>query len=247
MKITQTPSAHFDERKNGVLPTFLILHYTETKSAAEAEDYFLDRTRQPGAGRVSSHYLVDEDGHVTQYVAEDKRAWHAGVSYWDGLEDINSHSIGIEIVNPGHAFGYRAFPAGQMRGVTALCRQIMARHKISPFRVLAHSDVAPARKKDPGELFNWKLLADSGIGVWPAPLPAEYEAAAGWAGNEEAVRAALASYGYDARCEPAVLIAAFQRHFYPEAFHAPESVGRPDQVLTARLQALLRMKSSVQT
>ena len=119
------------------------------------------------AAKVSAHYTIDEDGTVYAHVPEARRAWHAGVSFWAGESDINARSIGIELVNPGHEYGYRAFPEAQIAALIALCHGILARHPIPPARVLGHSDVAPARKEDPGELFPWARLAKAGIGLWP--------------------------------------------------------------------------------
>ena len=142
----------------------LVLHYTGMRSAAEA----LRRLTSPEAA-VSAHYLIDEDGAVWRLVPEERRAWHAGVSYWRGRRDINSASIGIELVNPGHEFGYRAFPEAQVAALEVLCRDVLSRYQIPPRHVLGHSDVAPARKDDPGELFPWRRLARAGIGLWPEP------------------------------------------------------------------------------
>ena len=190
----------------------LILHYTGMISAAAALDRLCDR-----AARVSAHYLVEEDGRIWQLVPEGRRAWHAGESGWLGRRDINAHSIGVEIVNPGHEFGYRAFPAAQIGAVTDLCCDIRTRWRIPPRFVLGHSDVAPHRKQDPGERFPWACLAQADIGIWPdfsaAPrhLPA----------SEAALQAALARFGYD--LGPAAtrdlrlvqVVTAFQRHFRP--------------------------------
>jgi len=142
----------------------LVLHYTGMPTPASA----LERMCDPQA-EVSAHYMVDEDGSVLQLVEEDRRAWHAGVSEWRGEGDLNSRSIGVEIVNPGHEFGYRPFPAIQMQAVIALCQQILARHPaITPCRIVAHADIAPSRKEDPGELFDWPLLAAAGVGFFPS-------------------------------------------------------------------------------
>ncbi len=140
----------------------LVLHYTGMQTAAAA----LARLCDPAA-KVSSHYLVDEDGAVHALVEEQNRAWHAGVSFWRGATGLNDRSIGIEIVNPGHEFGYRPFPPVQMRAVRALCHGILARWPgIVARNVVAHSDIAPNRKQDPGELFDWRGLAQAGIGLW---------------------------------------------------------------------------------
>ncbi len=182
----------------------LLLHYTGMSSAQAA----LDRLCDPEAG-VSCHWLIEEDGTVWQLVDEQHRAWHAGVAYWAGETDINSRSIGIELVNPGHEFGYRPFPKAQMQAIATLAREILSRHKIPPHRVLGHSDVAPERKMDPGELFDWAWLAGQGVGIWPSgemvepsPGPAEDLRRIGYRVGEEGP-------------DPAV-IAAFQRHFLPE-------------------------------
>jgi len=160
------PSPNFEPRKGGLKPDLLLLHYTGMESAEGALDWLTSPE-----SKVSCHYLVDEDGRVTQMVAEEMRAWHAGASHWAGEDDINSCSIGIEIHNPGHEFGYPDFPDVQMKAVEALCVDIVTRHEIPPGRVLAHSDVAPGRKADPGEKFDWKRLADAGAGAWVEPEP----------------------------------------------------------------------------
>ncbi|MDP9095265.1 MAG: N-acetylmuramoyl-L-alanine amidase, partial [Pseudomonadota bacterium] len=158
----QAPSPNFDERPAGIPIDTLILHYTGMQSADDA----IARLRDPVA-HVSSHYVVDEDGTVRQLVDEAHRAFHAGVSYWRGNEALNGRSIGIEIVNPGHDWGYRPFPPAQMRTVIELCQAIVTRHPIPPCNVVGHSDIAPDRKQDPGELFDWPCLAAAGIGLWP--------------------------------------------------------------------------------
>lgn len=241
IKHDPSPSEHFGDRKDGATcPTFLILHYTETETAEQAADLLTGRRPHPQGEKVSAHYMVDEGGVVTKFVDESKRAHHAGRSYWDGMEDMNSRSIGIEIVNPGHGYGYRAFPQAQVDAVAALCKDILSRHDIPPHRVLGHSDVAPGRKIDPGELFPWRELAADGIGLWPVPLKEDFECAA----DDESVRAALTAYGYDPRVDFAAAVTAFQRHFQPEVFAAPERVGTPDADTAARLYALLRVKPS---
>jgi N-acetylmuramoyl-L-alanine amidase len=142
----------------------VVLHYTGMRST----DAALKRLCDPAA-RVSSHYVVLEDGEICQLVPEAERAWHAGVSSWEGATDVNARSIGIEIANPGHDLGYPDFPDAQIAAVIALCRDLILRRGIAAARVLAHSDVAPARKPDPGEKFPWRQLADAGIGIWVEP------------------------------------------------------------------------------
>lgn len=195
----QAPSPNFDRRPAGTPIDMLILHYTGMQSAAAA----IARLRDPVA-HVSSHYVVDEDGTVWQLVDESHRAFHAGISFWRGHEALNGRCIGIEIVNPGHEWGYRPFPPAQMQAVTALCQAILARHPIPPINVVGHSDVAPDRKQDPGELFDWPGLAAAGIGLWPSP------------GDEPAAdpEAALRRIGYPIP-DLATTITAFQRRWRP--------------------------------
>jgi N-acetylmuramoyl-L-alanine amidase len=178
----------------------LVLHYTGMTSAAAA----LARMCDPAA-QVSAHYLIDEDGAVTRLVAEEHRAWHAGAAGWGGVADVNSCSIGIELQNPGHEYGYRNFPTAQMAALTELAADLVARHRIPAARVLGHSDVAPARKQDPGERFPWAALATAGIGLWP-----DFSAAAT---PGDAARQ-LAAIGY-ATEDLASTVAAFQRHWRP--------------------------------
>lgn len=231
MKIVDRPSPNFDERAGGA-PDAIILHYTDMKTAQEALDRLCDPDFEK---RVSSHYLIDTDGTIYKLVDEDKRAWHAGKSWWRGETDMNSRAIGIELANPGHTNGYVPFPAAQMSALAELCRDIMARHSIRPERVLAHSDIAPARKRDPGELFDWKGLAAQGIGVWPDPLKEDFDKAASLD-----VRAALTAWGYTPHDDLQTVLTAFQRHFHPEIFKTPEKVGQADIETAARLHCLTR-------
>ena len=197
--ITEHRSPNFDDRSRA--PDLLLLHYTGMVSGAAA----LARLCDPAA-QVSSHYLVEEDGRVFALVDEEKRAWHAGKSRWAGEEGLNHRSLGIEIVNPGHEYGYRPFPEPQVAAVIALCQEIVGRWAIPPGRVLGHSDVAPLRKEDPGELFPWPRLAAAGIGLWPPALPSA----------DAELGASLAAFGYGYLDEdPAAVIRAFQRHFRP--------------------------------
>ncbi|MDQ2101540.1 N-acetylmuramoyl-L-alanine amidase [Azospirillum isscasi] len=218
------PSPNHGPRPEGARVELLILHYTGMPTADSA----LTRLCDPEA-QVSAHYTVDEDGTVYAHVPEDRRAWHAGLSSWRGRSDVNSRSIGIEIVNPGHEFGYRPFPAVQMAAVADLCLDVMGRHGIAPADVLGHSDIAPARKEDPGELFDWPGLAARGIGLWPDPAAADDSC-----DSAEDVAALLGRYGYDAAESRALL--SFQRHFHPEHL-----TGEADSETLLRLRALLRM------
>ena len=203
----QRPSPNHDERPAGQPVDILMLHYTGMPSAEAS----LARLCDPAA-KVSAHYLIEEDGTVWQLVDEARRAWHAGVGFWAGATDINARSIGIELQNPGHEFGYRKFPEAQMQALIELARGILARHPIPAARVLGHSDTAPTRKDDPGELFDWRRLAQAGVGLWPDERPA---AGSDWQGL-------LGQYGYDMR-DPAAALRAFRRHFEPEALEKPAS------------------------
>lgn len=198
----------------------IILHYTGMATGAAAEAWLCDP-----ASEVSSHYLVHENGHVIQMVRESDRAWHAGRSSWRGVTDINSCSIGIEIVNPGHAYGYVDFPDGQIDAVVALCTDVIARHTVAAERVLAHSDVAPGRKVDPGERFPWARLFQAGVGhfVAPSPLDSASFLTDGDRGEAvEALQSMLALYGYGVEISGVfdaatlTVVSAFQRHFRPE-------------------------------
>ncbi len=238
LPIQDLPSQNFDARPDGVAIDMLVLHYTGMKSAEDA----VSRLRDPAA-QVSSHYVVDEDGSVLRLVSEDQRAWHAGVSHWRGHAALNGRSIGIEIVNPGHEWGYRDFPVLQLAAVCDLCLTIVARHPIPPRNIIAHSDAAPDRKEDPGERFDWRSLAENGIGLWPLGMPD-----LGTTGavrdtiSLRPVRAALMEVGYrvnpEGALDPALstVLRAFQRHWRPEAV-----TGQADDGTVGRLQAVLRL------
>ena len=198
MRRIERPSPNHDDR-GGAAIDMLVLHYTGMKTAQEA----LARLCDPHA-KVSAHYTIDEDGTVYAHVPEARRAWHAGVACWAGATDINARSIGIELVNPGHEFGYRDFPEDQIASLITLCHSILMRHPIPSWRVLGHSDVAPARKEDPGELFPWERLAKAGIGLWPEGVESDL-------GPQ-----ALSRFGYDPDAPQDKAIAAFQRHFRPK-------------------------------
>lgn len=238
MKITETPSPNFNERKLPV--SILVLHYTGMESGAAA----LDRLREREAG-VSAHYMVEEDGEVFRLVAEDKRAWHAGVSAWRGIADVNSASVGIEIVNGGHEFGLPPFPEAQIEAVIALCRDVMGRHGIAARDVVGHSDIAPARKADPGERFPWRRLAAAGVGLWPDPAGkdvAELMRIGAIGDPVEALQLDLRAIGYALTVDGEfglameAVVKAFQRRFRPEAIDGivdGETAG-----LIARVKAL---------
>ncbi len=237
------PSANFGERANGRLPDMIVLHYTGMPDVEGA----IARLCTSGTD-VSAHYIVLEDGRIVQCVQEAKRAWHAGVASWAGEEDINSCSIGIEIVNRGHDWGYPDFPLRQTAAVIALCRGIMLRRNVPQHRVLAHSDVAPSRKKDPGEKFPWHSLANSGVGHWvqPAPIVRGEALKLGTISDEVAgMQSAFARYGYGVpnhgKYDGATMevVTAFQRHFRPARVD-----GVADHSTLTTLQALLATLSS---
>lgn len=238
-------SQHFDERAEQAKPTYLIMHYTGTKTAAYADDIFMgvDTTSNP-SGRVSAHYMIDMDGSTTQYVDDDLRAWHAGVGYWRGITDMNSHSIGIEIVNPGHDHGYRDFPEEQIKSVISLARQIITTYFIPAENIIAHSDIAPARKIDPGEKFPWKHLAENGVGLWPAPTKEDMEAGKKLIKDKDSMLRHLIQIGYDPAQKPKTLFAAFQRHYHPERINRWGRAKAPNAETAARLIALKRQIKS---
>ncbi|WP_371395796.1 N-acetylmuramoyl-L-alanine amidase [Fretibacter rubidus] len=223
MMITQSPSPNFDERKSPV--RVLVLHYTGMETGAAA----LERLCDPAA-KVSAHYLVETDGRVFQMVGEDSRAWHAGVSEWAGITDLNSASVGIEIVNGGHDWrdadgGLPAYPDMQINAVIALSKAVMTRHNIPARNVVGHSDIAPARKKDPGEHFPWAGLAAAGIGLWPKGIETDNRLLFGPDQRDRGVAIAqrgLAHIGYGARVsgildtETQDIIKALQRRYRPD-------------------------------
>lgn len=234
-RLTASPN---HDRRAVARPDMIILHYTGMPRADEA----LKRLCAPES-KVSSHYFIDELGEIVQLVPEDRRAWHAGVSSWEGATDVNSRSIGIEIVNPGHEFGYPDFTGAQIEAVIGLCRDVIARHQIRARRVLAHSDVAPARKADPGEKFPWARLAEAGVGLWVEPAPIERGPALSAGDRGEGVfrlQTELSRYGYGLNvtglfdAETEAVVTAFQRHFRPARVD-----GRADSSVLLTLDRLL--------
>jgi len=231
-------SPNFGERRSGARPNCIILHYTGMPTAEAALGLLTDP-----ASEVSSHYFVWEDGRIDQLVVEAARAWHAGKAFWKGESDLNSISIGIEIVNPGHEGGSPPFPDRQITATTALARDILARWSIPAERVLAHSDVAPGRKRDPGEVFPWRRLKEGGVGHWVEPAPITGEPI--FRREEQgppvrAMQAMLALYGYGVELtgvydqRTRAVVEAFQRHFRPEQVD-----GEADPSTVATLMALI--------
>ena len=236
LELIEAPSPNFDART--APPDMVVLHYTGMQTGAEA----LERLRDPEA-KVSAHYLIEEDGRVFVLAPETRRAWHAGRSFWKGERDVNAVSIGIELVNPGHEWGYRPFAAEQIAALIDLLDDVRSRWTIPDSRILAHSDVAPARKSDPGELFPWKSLAEAGHGLWvePPPSPGAPLAKGDRGTGVFALRAGFSRLGYD--CAPSgeydddtgVVVSAFQRHWRPALID-----GIADGETRARLVQLLR-------
>jgi N-acetylmuramoyl-L-alanine amidase len=202
-EIIDAPSPNFDERDQPI--SIIVLHYTGMEDAASA----IARLRDPES-RVSCHYLVSEDGQVLRMVAEEKRAWHAGQSWWRGIRDVNSASIGIELVNPGHEFGYRPFAEEQIDALLPLLSDIKERHHITRGNVVGHSDIAPTRKQDPGELFPWARLARLRLAL---PRPTRNLMDPNW--TDAGFLLALERFGYDMTDRLAAVV-AFQRRFRPE-------------------------------
>ena len=218
MRVTDAPSPNHDDRPDGAPVDMLILHYTGMRSGAAA----IDRLCDPAA-KVSAHYVVEEDGRVFRLVPEARRAWHAGISHWRGASGLNARSIGIEVVNPGHEHGYRPFAALQMAALCDLCLGILARHPIPAWNVVGHSDVAPDRKEDPGEFFDWEGLAANGVGLWPRAAGRD---------DGDALRL-LGAIGYRTDLPLPVLLRAFQRHWRPGRVD-----GAADSETLARLHAV---------
>jgi len=240
----ERPSPNFNERTSP--PNMVILHYTGMETAEAA----LERMCDPEA-KVSAHYMVAEDGQVWRLVPEERRAWHAGVSFWKGEAGLNDISIGIEIVNPGHEFGYRDFPPAQIDAVIGLLDQMRERWEIPDERILGHSDIAPERKEDPGERFPWQTLAEHGHGLWVEPaLPPEGAMGPPLGEGDTglgvfSLQSALGKIGYNILAggpyddETRVIVTAFQRHWVPQ--HIGTSMeGRADAVTRVTLMALLR-------
>jgi N-acetylmuramoyl-L-alanine amidase len=236
---TLHPSPNFEPRRGKARADMLVLHYTGMMSAARAIAWLAEPV-----SRVSTHYVIDETGCITQMVAESQRAWHAGVGSWAGETDVNSASIGIEIQNPGHDLGYPDFPEAQMAAVIALSQDIIARNGIPARRVLAHSDVSPGRKIDPGEKFDWPRLHTAGVGHWVAPTPLDPDEFGFGTGDCDPLigqtTSLLAEYGYGIRpsdtldATGAKVVRSFQLHFRPAR---PD--GRIDRSTLSTLEVLL--------
>jgi N-acetylmuramoyl-L-alanine amidase len=236
MSLISAPTPNFDQRRGP--PDMVVLHYTGMRTGSEA----LERMCDPEA-KVSAHYMIEEDGRIYQLAPEERRAWHAGVSFWKGERDINSVSIGIELVNPGHELGYQDFPEMQIEALIGLLDAIRSRWTIPNARILGHSDVAPERKIDPGEKFPWKRLALDGHGLWVEPdaAPGAPLSLGDEGAGVFALQAGLTRLGYDSApsgqydADTVTVIEAFQRHWRPERVD-----GVADGETRARLVRLLR-------
>jgi len=237
-----SPSPNIEPRQNGFCPTVLVMHYTGLPTAKKS----IEILSRPDC-KVSCHYVIDVDGRLTQMVAEDMRAWHAGLSSWHGETDINSQSIGIEIQNVGHNQGYPEFPQRQMDVVRDLSVDILNRHQIPSHNVVAHSDIAPGRKTDPGEKFDWAFLHRHGVGHWVAPASLDDASPSLQLGDQSPVvtdvQEKLRRYGYGIEvtgshsAESVTVVSAFQRHFRPARFD-----GAIDASTIATLDALLESR-----
>jgi len=226
MKEARSPN--YNERSDAGIK-YLIIHYTGMASGEEALSRLCDAKSE-----VAAHYLIEEDGEVYSLVDENLRAWHAGVSKWEDDEDINDRSIGVELVNPGHESVYRPFPDAQMESLIFLSKEIIDRHRIKPWHVLGHSDVAWRRKIDPGEFFDWKKLSENGVGCWPRRAQDNIEV------SPEEFLSELKLFGYDTKGSnenPVAIISAFQRHFRQTDFR-----GVLDYETAAILKNLLAQK-----
>lgn len=224
-QMKEIPSPNFNARLPGLSVDYIVLHYTNMRSAKDSLKHLCNPE-----SKVSAHYLIDENGKIFRLVEEEKRAWHAGESFWRGQRNMNSASIGIELHNPGRAFGYRPFPEKQMAALKGLLREMKERWGLSPACLLGHSDIAPARKDDPGELFPWKEFAEEGFGLWPAPNAEDYAPE-----KEGEVGELLGRIGYDCSEDTLAALTAFKRHYHPEALEK-EDKGET----LARLRALAK-------
>lgn len=222
MKILNTPSPHFNERASSV--DSIIIHYTDMPSAADALAWLCNP-----ASNVSAHYMIDEQGQLYHLVNEDKRAWHAGESYWQGCTDMNSCSVGIELANTGHSFGHTPFPEAQIEVLLRVCEKISKEWGIPASRVLGHSDIAPQRKQDPGHLFPWETLAREGLGLWPESVNHVLE--------PERTIESLGTIGFET-LSPTHALLAFQRHFQPHKID-----GQADNETFRLLQGLLKAQN----
>lgn len=232
MSYLKIPSPNFNDRRDRQKPELIILHYTGTPSALEAEDIY----RQPD--KVAPHYMIYGDGSIVQFVDEGKRAWHAGQGSWGRIDDINSASIGIEIWNTGHEYLFEDFLPDQIRALTKLLGDIRTRHDIPDYHILGHSDVSPGRKIDPGEKFPWATLASAGFGLMPNITEEDERMALYWMDEPQLIIPALKEYGYSPEVDVDILLREFRRHFLPDTL----SDWGADMAVCSALAALVRQK-----
>ena len=235
MNFIDRPSPNFDDRPDGLKPSHIVLHFTGGTSAGYALDKLTDAAAKK---RVSAHYVIDEEGRVYRLVAEEKRAWHAGESFWNGLTDVNAVSIGIEISNRDR----KDYPPAQLAALTALCHDLQRRYDIPPQNIIGHSDIAPDRRDDPGYHFPWAQLAQKGIGVMPKVKLRDYFHARAIARSPHKLENLFAKAGYKA-ASLEKLVSAFQQHYEPHVFTAPRKGGQPGKPTAstiAKLRAVAR-------
>lgn len=232
MKYRKIPSPNFNDRRDGQKPSMIILHYTGTESAIEAEQIY----RMPD--KVAPHYMIYGNGRIAQFVDEGKRAWHAGFGSWGRVTDVNSASIGIEIWNTGHEHLLEDFLPEQIIALINLLSDIRSRHDIPDYHILGHSDVAPGRKIDPGEKFPWETLAAAGFGLMPHVTPEDERIALHWMDQPEQITSALKEYGYSPDVDTDIVLREFRRHFLPDTL---DDWGA-DMKVCSSLAALLRQK-----
>lgn len=216
--ILDTPSSNWNDRQNGLSAEYIIIHYTGTKTADEAKERFLDADPQDGVGRISPHYMIGADGEIYKFVEEDKRAWHAGISKWKDIQDMNSASIGIEIWNSGHEFDFEEFRGVQIKALIGLIADIRTRWNIPDKNILGHSDIAPGRKKDPGEKFPWRKLEINGIGLMPQIACDDTYPPREFLDNPEKFYEGLVRFGYSNEVSHDILLQEFRRHYVPKSF-----------------------------
>jgi len=234
MDFIDYPSPNFDDRRDGQPPSLIVLHFTRGDTRLSLGQL----TDNGGKDRVSSHYLIDEQGHIFRLVPEEKRAWHAGAGYWKGSTDVNAASIGIEISNNGR----KPYPPEQLAAVTKLCHDLQRRYHIPAQNVIGHSDMAPDRKDDPGYHFPWAALAKEGIGINPEPKLRDRFLARAAARNPRRLEKLFAKAGYKA-ASLEKLVSAFQQHYEPQVYTAPrhgEQPGKATADTVKKLRAVAR-------
>ncbi|MDY0029943.1 MAG: N-acetylmuramoyl-L-alanine amidase [Pseudobdellovibrionaceae bacterium] len=219
--IFEVPSLNWNERQSGMSVEYIIIHYTGTKTAEDAKERFLEVAPQDGVGRISPHYMIGEEGEIYKFVEEDKRAWHAGVSRWKNICDMNSASIGIEIWNSGHEYNFEEFLPVQIDTLIGLIADIRTRWAIPDRNILGHSDIAPGRKKDPGEKFPWRKLEINGIGLMPQIACNEEYSPQDFLDHPTKFYEGMIKFGYSDDVPMDVLLQEFRRHYVPKSFGCP--------------------------